>query len=132
MTIYLLFDEVLIASRPIRVPDLLSSFNWFQIIIGHDKVGVAVVVAIPPIVIGLPQNWTFTYSFQFWRLQTFCDHIVVIHDGFNQVISLPGLLFVFIAVCVVTVVIYLGAKEFEIESIVIEFELVANTPELDA
>jgi len=45
---------------------------------------------------------------------------------------LSGLLFVFIAVCAVAIVIYLGAKEFEIESIVIEFELVANTPELDA
>ena len=68
MKMYLLFNEVLIASRPIGVPDLLSSFNWFQIVIGHDKVGVIVVIAIPSIVIGLPQKWAFAYSFHFWRL----------------------------------------------------------------
>ena len=68
MIIYLLFNKVLIASRPIGVPDLLSSFNWFQILIDHDKVGVTVVVAIPPIVIGLPQKWALAYKFQFWRL----------------------------------------------------------------
>ena len=32
----------------------------------------------------------------------------------------------------VTIIIYLGAEELEIESIIIEFELMANTPELDA
>ena len=132
MEIYLLFNEVLIASGPIGMPDLVSSFNWFQIIIGHDEVGVIVVVAIPSIVIGLPQKWAFADSFQFWRLQTFCDHVVVIHDGFNQVISLSGLFFVFVAVCEYIIISYLGAKEFEIESIVIKFELVADTPELDA